>query len=78
MSYMSANTDVWFGYTYFAGGPWLGPNMYTIEPTGLGTATVNDQPQMSILLNNLLSVVDQSASEHPPMLFGPPFAFTYS
>lgn len=49
MSYMTANPNVWYGYTYWTGGQWLGTYMYTIEPTGLGTKTVTDQPQMGIL-----------------------------
>ncbi len=48
--YMSDNRDAWSGYTYWAAGPWWGEYMYTLEPTGLGTATVNDRAQLSILL----------------------------
>ena len=28
-----------------------GGNMYSIEPTGLGTASVTDKPQMGVLQN---------------------------
>lgn len=49
MSYMQANGNVWSGYTYWSGGPWWGAYIYTIEPSGLGTATVTDQPQMGVL-----------------------------
>lgn len=52
-NYMYQNPTVWQGYTYWSGGPWLGPYMYSIEPTGLGTSTVVDQPQMAILEKNL-------------------------
>jgi endoglucanase len=49
VSYMNENSDVWLGYTYWAGGLWLGSYMYSIEPAGLGTSHVIDQLQMSIL-----------------------------
>lgn len=49
VQYMEANSNVWEAFTYWSGGPWWGPYMYTIEPTGLGTATVTDQPQMTTL-----------------------------
>lgn len=32
LDYMVANKDVWIGWTYWAGGPWWGDEMYTIEP----------------------------------------------
>lgn len=50
LAYMNQHSDAWQGATYWAGGPWWwGSNIYGIEPTGLGTATVTDQPQMAIL-----------------------------
>ncbi|WP_162501488.1 glycoside hydrolase family 5 protein, partial [Methylobacterium crusticola] len=49
LSYMSKHADVWQGGTYWAGGPWWGDYMYSIEPTGLGTSHVTDKPQMGIL-----------------------------
>lgn len=53
MAHMTSNSDVWLGWTYWAGGPWMATYMFNLDPTGLGTATVTDRPQMSILLNNL-------------------------
>lgn len=50
MQYMKTNEDVWLGYSYWAAGAWLGDYIYSIEPKGLGTATVIDQPQMSLLI----------------------------
>jgi endoglucanase len=49
-----ANSDVWIGQTYWGAGPWWGDYMFSIEPTGLGTATVTDKPQMSVLDDYLL------------------------
>lgn len=49
VKFMQANSDVWAGISYWAGGPWWGPYMFTIEPNGLGTANVQDQPQMDVL-----------------------------
>ena len=44
LAYMSANTDVWRGWTYWAGGPWWGDYMFSVEPNN-GT----DKPQMGLL-----------------------------
>ena len=53
LSFMNQNTDVWLGYTYWAGGAWLGNYMFSLEPQGLGTNDVIDQPQMSTLVGHL-------------------------
>ena len=47
--YMSDNRDTWLGYAYWSAGPWWGEYMYTLEPTGLGTGTITDRAQLSIL-----------------------------
>jgi endoglucanase len=49
--YMDDNADVWIGATYWAGGPWWGSYMYSVEPTDLKEKGVNatDKPQMDIL-----------------------------
>jgi endoglucanase len=44
LSYMQQHTDVWQGVTYWAGGPWWGDYMFSIEPQN-GV----DKPQMAIL-----------------------------
>ncbi len=44
LGYMAQHTDVWEGGTYWAGGPWLGKYMYSVEPTN-GV----DKPQMAVL-----------------------------
>lgn len=44
VSYMSANRDVWLGWTYWAAGPWWGEYMFTLEPKN-GV----DRPQMRVL-----------------------------
>lgn len=49
LSFMNKNSDVWQGATDWAAGPWLGNNIYSIEPTGLGTGQVADKPQMGVL-----------------------------
>ncbi len=49
LSFMNKNSSVWQGATDWAAGPWLGNNIYSIEPTGLGTRHVTDKPQMGVL-----------------------------
>lgn len=44
LAHMSANRDVWIGWTYWAGGPWWGDYMFSIEPKDGA-----DRPQMSVL-----------------------------
>jgi hypothetical protein len=45
LSYMHQHADVWQGVTYWAGGPWWGDYMFSIEPqNGI------DKPQMAILM----------------------------
>lgn len=48
LSYILQHTNVWEGVTYWAGGPWWGTYMFSIEPEG-GV----DKPQMAILLKHL-------------------------
>ena len=50
LTYMRRNAGVWQGIAYFSGGPWW-PATYpfSVEPTGLGTGTVSDAPQMGVL-----------------------------
>ena len=45
LTYMQQHTDVWQGVTYWAGGPWWGNYMFSIEPQN-GV----DKPQMAILM----------------------------
>lgn len=49
LGYMADNSEVWTGFTWWAGGPWWGDYMYTIEPTNLGTGSQADQPSMTLL-----------------------------
>ncbi|MCW6506513.1 glycoside hydrolase family 5 protein [Lichenifustis flavocetrariae] len=44
VAYMAANRDVWRGWTYWAGGPWWGNYMFSVEPSSAG-----DKPQISVL-----------------------------
>jgi len=44
LCFIRANQDVWLGWTYWAGGPWWGDYMFSIEP--LDGA---DRPQISVL-----------------------------
>jgi endoglucanase len=45
LNYIQANTDVWMGWAWWAGGPWWGEYMFTLEPIG-GTT---DRAQMNVL-----------------------------
>jgi endoglucanase len=44
LNYMHQNQDVWLGATYWAGGPWWGNYMFSIE-----VANGVDKPQMDVL-----------------------------
>ena len=44
LCYMARNRDVWFGWTYWAGGPWWGDYMFSVEPRD-----GKDRPQMKVL-----------------------------
>lgn len=44
LAFMAANRDVWRGWTYWAGGPWWGDYMFSVEPKNSV-----DKPQMSVL-----------------------------
>jgi endoglucanase len=44
LAYMSKNSDVWLGWSYWAGGPWVGNYMFSVEP-----ANNVDKPQMQVL-----------------------------
>jgi endoglucanase len=48
MDYMNANNDVWAGWTYWAGGPWWGNYMLSIQPD-----QGQDKPQMRTLLDHM-------------------------
>ena len=49
LGFMKQHSDVWQGAADWLGGPWVGDNIYTIEPGGLGTGHVTDKPQMGVL-----------------------------
>ena len=50
LTYMQQHTGTWQGVTYWAGGPWWGNYMFSIEPqNGI------DKPQMGILVQHLAS-----------------------
>lgn len=48
LTYMETNRDVWLGWTWWAGGPWWGDYMFTVQPK----AGV-DRPQMAWLAPHL-------------------------
>jgi endoglucanase len=50
LTYIQQHTNVWEGVTFWAGGPWWGNYMYSIEPQN-GV----DKPQMTILLQHLVT-----------------------
>ena len=51
LSYIKQHTNVWEGVTYWAGGPWWGSYMFSIEPQD-----DVDKPQMTILTQHLTSI----------------------
>jgi endoglucanase len=58
LTYMQQHTDAWQGMTYWAGGPWWGDYMFSIEPQNGA-----DKPQMTVLLRHLSSA---STGANPP------------
>jgi endoglucanase len=53
MDYLSANSNVWMGWTYWCGGPWVPSTyMFSLDPISFVPPIV-DRPQMSILLAHL-------------------------
>lgn len=67
LAYMQKNASVWQGVTYFAGGPWWGTTALSIEPTGLGTASIIDRPQMSVLKQYAPAPALSSPPATPPV-----------
>ena len=67
LAYMQKNASVWQGVTYFAGGPWWGTTALSIEPTGLGTASITDRPQMSVLQQYAPAPASSSSPAAPPV-----------
>lgn len=51
LMFMSSHSGVWLGYSYWSAGQWLGNNLFSIEPAGLGTAQIIDAAPMAILLS---------------------------
>ena len=48
LTYMQQHSGAWQGVTYWAGGPWWGDYMFSIEPqNGI------DKPQMAVLLQHV-------------------------
>jgi endoglucanase len=54
LDHVADNADVWLGWTWWAGGPWWGEYMFTLEPQQLGQPGETDRPQMAELEPHLL------------------------
>ena len=54
LGYLDANSDVWIGWTFWAGGPWWGEYMFTLEPVALGQPNETDRPQLAVMEPHLL------------------------
>jgi endoglucanase len=54
LAFLDANSDVWLGWTWWAGGPWWGDYMFTLEPQQLGQANETDRPQLAVMQPHLL------------------------
>ncbi len=60
LDYLEANSNVWTGWTWWAGGPWWGNYDFSLEPTGLGQpGTPVDAPQMAYLAPYLPAAVPE-------------------
>jgi endoglucanase len=44
LAYMDANSDVWYGWSYWAASPWFGDYMFNVYPPN-----VDEHPQLQIL-----------------------------
>lgn len=52
MNFTSTNADVWIGWTYWAGGPWIPQSyLFMLDPADFSNPV--DQPQMAVLQANL-------------------------
>jgi endoglucanase len=50
LDYIEENSVVWIGWTWWAGGPWWGEYMFTLESTNLGQPDQGpDRPAMGVL-----------------------------
>jgi endoglucanase len=49
LSYMDKNSDVWRGWTYWAGGPWWGDYPLSVQPGSDG----KPKPQMDVLVRHI-------------------------
>ncbi|HEY5955787.1 MAG TPA: glycoside hydrolase family 5 protein, partial [Polyangiaceae bacterium] len=49
LTYVGQNADAWMGWAVWAGGPWWGENILTVQPKADGT----DRPQMTVLKRHL-------------------------
>jgi endoglucanase len=49
LTYLGENSDVWLGWAVWAGGPWWGENILTVQPKNDGT----ERPQMTVLKRHL-------------------------
>jgi len=46
---VEANQDAWLGWAYWAGGPWWGDYMFSIEPKAGEAKGARERPQMAVL-----------------------------
>jgi hypothetical protein len=81
MNYMTTNSDVWMGWSYWLGGSsalygaWNAlspvPYIFSSVPAGYPTGPFTDAPQMSILTNNLNFLLnrdlDPASNDNYPM-----------
>jgi endoglucanase len=61
LDYLDANSDVWLGWNWWAGGPRWGSYMFTLDPTNLGTANQTDRAAMAVLQPYFTSVPEPGA-----------------
>jgi len=61
LDYLGNNSDVWLGWTWWAGGPKWGNYMFTLDPTNLGAPNQADRPAMSILQPYVTSVPEPAS-----------------
>jgi endoglucanase len=62
LDYVEAHDDVWLGWAWWAGGPWWGEYMFTLDPTNVGLANQgSDRAAMGVLQPYAVGVPEPGA-----------------
>jgi endoglucanase len=63
LDYLEGHDDVWLGWAWWAGGPWWGEYMFTLDPTNVGAANQGaDRAAMGVLQPYLTAVPEPAGA----------------